>query len=421
MTVSGSTVNRLPHPPTPEINSGMNGSVSAARWPRLHEAGYYGLAGEVVQTIAPETEADPAAVLVQFLAEFGNAVGRSPHAQAGGAEHPARLWPVVAGETSKARKGSSLRYVKQVMAKADSDWSERCVASGLSSGEGLIGRAAKTTDPRSRLMVEEGEFGRLLTAAGREGNILSSVLRDAYDGLPLSSMTKDPLHAPAAHISVIGHITVEELRYLLTGLQAANGFANRFLFVLARRTQLLPRGGNLDDREIASLAAKVETALEDGGKRQIITRSEAAEEQWAVLYRQLAADAPGGLLGGLVSRAEAQALRLSVVYALLDGTRHVEPVHLAAAAAVWCYCRESAAHLFGDRLGNVLAERILAIVRGATGKVLSLTEISALLARHATAKQISDAIDVLVERGLLYRLSRPTRGRSRSLVGAIDA
>jgi len=46
------------------------------KWPApLNSAAFYGLAGDIVRTIEPHTEADPAALLVQALVTFGNAAG----------------------------------------------------------------------------------------------------------------------------------------------------------------------------------------------------------------------------------------------------------------------------------------------------------------------------------------------------------
>ena len=45
-------------------------------------------------------------------------------------------------------------------------------------------------------------------------------------------MTKSPAKATDAHISVIGHITTDELRRSLTRTEAANGFANRLCELL---------------------------------------------------------------------------------------------------------------------------------------------------------------------------------------------
>ena len=48
-------------------------------WPEpMQETAFHGLAGEIVREIEPHSEADPAAILAQFLAGVGNAVGRAP-------------------------------------------------------------------------------------------------------------------------------------------------------------------------------------------------------------------------------------------------------------------------------------------------------------------------------------------------------
>jgi hypothetical protein len=55
------------------------------QWPAaLAPQAFYGFAGEIVRCIEPHTEADPAALLFQFLCGFGNLVGRSPHTIADG-------------------------------------------------------------------------------------------------------------------------------------------------------------------------------------------------------------------------------------------------------------------------------------------------------------------------------------------------
>src|SRR5262245_6817875 len=52
----------------------LPGSGGEPLWPE-QPAGeaYYGLAGEVVEALKPQTESDPIALLAQFLLAFGNA------------------------------------------------------------------------------------------------------------------------------------------------------------------------------------------------------------------------------------------------------------------------------------------------------------------------------------------------------------
>jgi hypothetical protein len=76
-------------------------------WPVLNTKALFGLAGEVVAAISTESEADPAALLATFLTAYGNSVGPVPHARAGGAQHPARLFTLIVGDTARSRKGTS--------------------------------------------------------------------------------------------------------------------------------------------------------------------------------------------------------------------------------------------------------------------------------------------------------------------------
>jgi hypothetical protein len=252
----------------------------------------------------------------------------------------------------------------------------------LSSGEGLIHEVrdpvhkwdAKkqqfvTADPGAtdkRLMVVEPEFAGALAAAERHGNTLSPLIRRAWDGDKLATMTRNsPLTATGAHVSIIGHITEDELRARITRTEMANGFANRFLFALVRRSKLLPFGGELTDSEILNLGEKLKPVVEQARTIGRVTMTNAARIKWNAVYGHLSAPAPG-LLGAVTARSEAQAVRLALVYALLDGRDEIDEPHLKAALAVWEYCEASAAHIFGDALGDPVADDILrALVQAA--------------------------------------------------------
>ena len=94
----------------------------------------------------------------------------------------------------------------------------------------------------------ESEFASVLRVAGRDGNTLSAILRDAWDRGRLQTMTKNnAAKATGAHVSLIGHVTADELRRELSSTEAGNGFANRFLWVCARRSKELPEGGDLQE------------------------------------------------------------------------------------------------------------------------------------------------------------------------------
>ena len=404
-------------------------SSAEAPWPApLAEPAFHGLAGKIVRAIEPETEADPAAILFQFLAAFGNAVGPGPYVAVEGDRHPPRLFTVQVGKTSKGRKGTSWGRAREPLAAAAPNWLEHRVASGLSSGEGLIHEVrdptyATVVDKRSgipeevcvdagvsdkRLLVMEGEFAKALRAMERHGNTLSAVLRDAWDHGGLRTLVKNsPTRATGAHVSVIGHITADELRRYLDRTEAANGLANRFLFVCVQRSKLLPRGGRRVDW--APIAEELRARLASAASIGEVGRTEAAWRVWGAVYAKLSEDRPG-LLGAVLGRAEAQVLRLALIYALLDGQAFIDAPHLLAALACWDYCEASARYIFGGTLGDPIADEILRLLRGSRAGA-TRTEISNHFGRHRSGEEIGRALAVLARENLAIRSVEETGGR----------
>lgn len=415
------------------VSTSASPSLSAAGTsstpPRLHpnSPAFYGAAGDIVRTILPETEADPAALLVDLLTSFGNSVGSGPHAYADGSRHSARLFAVIVGKSAKARKGTSRAVISKVMEKADPEWADGRVYSGLASGEGLI---ASLSDPKTdddgkpvpgtgsrdrRMLVHEPEFGRVLNINGREGSTLSHIIRDAWDSGNLRVMTrKDPLTATQAHISIIGHITVDELQKALSSTDISNGFGNRFLFIYAERGPLLPTGGNLADKDFTRLGRDLLSPYIDTARKAgLIRRTEQAERLWAEMYREIADDDPYGVLGSIVARADAQVLRLSLIYALLDGARFIEVEHLLAAKALWDYARSSAEFIFGQISTDPLAEKLEEELRAVYPEGLDSTQQSRLFANHADRSRLESARRLLEKKGVAITESVPTAGRPR--------
>jgi hypothetical protein len=88
-------------------------------WPIMDDAAYYGLAGEIVRTIAPHSEADPVALLDQVLVFFGNEIGNSAHYRVEADHHHANVFSVLVGQSAKGRKGTSGGRARSVMQAAD--------------------------------------------------------------------------------------------------------------------------------------------------------------------------------------------------------------------------------------------------------------------------------------------------------------
>jgi hypothetical protein len=106
---------------------------------------------------------------------------------------------------------------------------------------------------------------------------------------------------------------VDELRRDLDFTEAANGFANRFLWVAVRRSKYLPEGGHLDEKDLESIREKLKNALDFAGKAERLQFDEEALTMWYEIYRELSEGHPG-MFGAVTSRAEAQCVRLALIY-----------------------------------------------------------------------------------------------------------
>jgi hypothetical protein len=145
-----------------------------------------------------------------------------------------------------------------------------------------------------------------------------------------------------------------------------------------------------------------------------------AAEAWCAVYPDLSADRPG-LLGSLTARAEAQVVRLATLYALWAGSDRIDLQHLTAAAAIEEFCRKSVDYIFGDMLGDQVADTILAALRAAGSRGLTRTEMSNLFSRNVSSSQIARALSELTRRGLtMQRADHGTGGRPAQIWVAID-
>jgi hypothetical protein len=382
---------------------------------------YQGLAGNIVKAIEPYTESDPVATLANVLAMFGNVVGRNPWFGVERTRHYLNLFFVEVGETSKGRKGTSLSTPKSMMAAIDESWASSRVTGGLSSGEGLIyqvrderyeSKAFREDGeityksirvdegaPDKRLMLVEEELSQGLKTMSREGNTLSAIIRQAWDSGNLHPLTKNsPIRATDAHISIIGHITREELLRYLTETEQANGFANRFIWLMVYRSKKISNPKGVPNSILDPLTGLLRDRIDAARKVGEMIRTEKAEETWDGVYPELTEGKPG-LIGAVLARGEPQVMRLACVYALMDGKAAVDIPHLNAALALWDYSEQSAMTIFGDLIGdpNVDAAQESLKAKGA----LTLTELHALFGRHANAVEVDRVVAVLLKRGLV--------------------
>lgn len=406
----------------------------AEAWPVLDDAAYHGVAGDIVRLLDPHTEADHVALLATFLSEFGCLLGRAPHLILDATYHPLLLWPVLIGKSSKARKGGSDSRIAHLCRLSDDAWTRGQYRGTLSSGEGL---AHAVRDPTyedqplkekgrptgetvrvqtdagvedKRLFLVQSEFGAMLRIMAREGNSLSGVMRDAWDGKDLCPMTKaSRVRATAPHIAIVGHITQAELQKNLTETEVFNGFGNRFLWLVVKRSKEVPFSSSPEPTALHALAVRIRAAVQGGRTVGRIELTEAAQAVWLAVYHDLSRDRPG-LVGSLLARGEAYVLRLAALYCLLDQQRTIDRAHLLASIAIWQYTEQSATTIFGDATGDGDADVILRAVRAGE---CSDSEISDLFGRHRSQARLTQAKLLLQTAELMHPVTIKTEGRDR--------
>jgi hypothetical protein len=401
--------------PDPAENCGP--ALAPPALPTLSETALYGLAGQAVRSLALYTEADPAAILLQFLAAFGNMAGPAPHCVVGSARHGLNLFVVLVGESGKARKGTSWRQMSSLFNQADPLWVARRVTAARPTAYRILhalGDEHPPTDRRLFLLAEE--FASVLHLLGQSSGQLSPLLRSAWDGGNLYAHNGTHLLcASNAHFSMVAHITPRGLAHHLTRTEAHCEFANRCLWTSVRRSQSPLDDGGLPAAQLSAVAHELRRALHwtQSQSEFIFGRTEAASLLWHERYPVLSQARPD-VYQAATSRAEAQVSRLSAIYAALDRSAFIEPFHLQAALAVWDYCQASA-RLFFDAAPIDLTARRISEALDASPQGLTGTQIRALFHRQVTRTRIDLALEQLRALGFINGFVESGRGRPSTL------
>lgn len=417
--------------------------------PTVDKEAFYGIAGDYVRLIEPHSEADPFGILINVLTGFGNVIGNNAYFPigAGGEVYP-RLFSVLVGKSAKGRKGTTWTDTAPLFKAAAPEWLRDRVRSkgGLSSGEGLL---HAVRDPRyemreeydkstgekeirevlvdegvedKRLFIIESEFSAALQAARREGNTLSEFIRNAYDmgryetWSPLVKNNRDK--ATGAHISIIGHITDAELKAKLNSVDIMNGFANRFMWFLVKRSKFIPipKDRSSLQHSINEMGRQLAKLIEFASQPREMRFDPVAAQLWEQIYIELGQEEANSILDVLMSRADSNMLRLAITYALLDGTDVINQNHVLAAYAVIEYARKSANYIFGDSTGDPIADTIYeALCEAPEG--LSRTDIyKDVFNKNQKADAIRSALELLIEQKKVQAFEVKGMGRRKKVI-----
>ncbi len=417
-----------------DLDSDVLAYVARREFPEAPGAALWSnsLLAEFLELVRPCCEAADIALVVQFVAALGCVIGPDgPFFEVGAERHTARVYPMLVGETSLARKGGSIAVVVELFKRADGTWQGKL--SGLTTGEGVIGyfRDAPPRDPKDksqpvavltdkRGFIVETEGGRVLTRANAEGSILPYIIIQSFDGPDMRVMTRhDPLVASNTHIVIDTHTTPTDLRDKLSEVSQTNGFANRFLFMLVKSERVLPSPESFGMRPgLAALTAKLHDLLVFARSVGAMKRDDQAEELWRSIYEQLNFPAPrtsSEIVASLCARGPVYVMRLSMLFALMDGAREIAAMHLLQALELWSYAERSIDALFGDTCGRKDADTILIHLRRQFE--MDRTELYEAVGKNWSADRIAKGLAYLLERHLAnYRRERSgDRGRPREV------
>ena len=140
---------------------------------------------------------------------------------------------------------------------------------------------------------------------------------------------------------------------------------------------------------------------------RVLIRDDEAKDCWAGIYPALS-EGETGLLGAMLSRAEAHALRLSMIYAVLDRSPVIRLAHLLAGLAVWEYAEDSTRRIFGRLTGLTVSDTILAALR--KRGPMTRTQINALFHRNKSTAEIAAALQILSDKKLARQYRVPPAG-----------
>jgi hypothetical protein len=276
-----------------------------------------------------------------------------------------------------------------------------------------------------RLLMYESEFTRLLAIFSRDSETLGMVLRQAWEDDALAAISKkNPVRATGAHVSVIAHVTHDDLHANLRLTDVANGLGNRFLWACARSSKRLDEERRFRwdriDPHIEELRLSLEFARRDVALDPApMGRSPAAQQYWRERLEVLRKPRPG-LLGAILARGPAQVMRLAAVYALIDRRREIAVCHLEAALEIWSFCVRSIDFVFGDRLGDPDAERILAALEAAAPDGLPRHRLHRALGNNRDAGELNALLRRMVRSGLVRREQLAPRGGRPAEVWHLD-
>lgn len=396
--------------------------IDLKTWPILHPDAKHGLAWEIAEAATENSEADPVAVLMTALTYAATYFGRETCTDIGDDPHHARLFTLIVGATSNARKGTSAACVNKISKRVNQLLSDQhlpipqFINGSVSTGEGLIKAVRDESDERDntgrpkwqavsdkRALIIDTEFGQYCAVTRREGNTASQVLRNAWDGKDLQPLTKsESIKATEAHINIVGHITQGELLEKMPRNELSNGAMNRLLITLVRRPKLVPSPLPTAPEVIEKFAKRLHAAVIFSQEAIRTTPlDEDAQKLWDdAVYKDLNTEHGDEGVDNLIGRSDAYAKRLALVFALLDLSPVIRVHHLRAGHAIMKYRRDCVVYLYGRAdTGSDIGGRVIEALKKEQGHRLMHTKLKGLVGCKNERAKFAQAVAQLEATG----------------------
>jgi hypothetical protein len=403
---------------------GANDADRLAAPPTINESAVLiGLIGDIATTAAEGREVSPVGVAAAVMTWLGCDYGRDVYLPIGDTRHHGRLNMVHIGRSSRAAKGESLSLLRRIRPEIASNGEQGVSVlghfhdGGLSTREGLValihdgytqGKEEVPPVRDKRLLVVEEELANVLAQGRREGNTLLPALRTAYDGHSLAPATKtNRIAATDPHVCIIGAITPGELVSRLDAREALGGTYNRFLWVWAERTCLVPLPPATDVATVIALAKRCREAIEWArGNYPLVadTRqaslSEEARRTWEDAYADLRRPLPGDILAAVGERRATIAMRVALVYALTDRALVIDERHIRAGIEWARYSGESAHYVlaqFRPAEDGEAAKKLIAYLAQQSGWVSRSSITRQCYRGHISSAELDKVLQSLLD------------------------
>jgi hypothetical protein len=383
--------------------------------------------------VTPTTDACEESIYAAGLLALSCAIGRSVSVNYAGVLY-SNLYVVIVGPTSVSRKTTVLRRARSVLQRAfTQDWLRW--ARSVGSAEGLLERFCRESEagsgkskqlvfapiPGQRLILDESEFTGLFVKMSRPATAnLLEVFLTLYDGEDYKPHTRSrPMEIQQPFFSILSATTPTMLEKRIDDIHLTSGLLPRFAFFQATpRTPIAyPELSSAEGLEQLALGLQ-RLSLYAQELSQSLELTPDARQAWEPVYISFQEEQRTieGIGADLLSRMTALAMKVALIYAVMQGHRSIFEEDLHAGVSVARYCSDVALEMPLTRLDTSRAARLDEKILGTLNGVPTFAStIHEQLSGRIGAEELRRELTNLVGLGLLEEEKVILRGRERMM------